>query len=413
MPISEYVRRSFAATIGANSTRKGCAIFLYMHLEIENFAGFSGLHCVPLESATVPNGGGKTTAVNAYIFALTGKVQTGFEPIPAGCVPVSGVPIGTVQMKVRRHRVRRDVMPTGTTLYVDGNVTTQSEFVRVMQGEGVDVEFAAACADVNVLTESGLTSDRLRKLLTLTGVIDDGETARLRRKLVSLRADRRTAEQYALSVVEVPLPTCEPLTQAEEEFLKRYDDATQTMNRGTLLTCPTCGRALPADRVRKIKFEYADACTVVTSGRAEAARILDKRTAYEEEQSRISRAQELAELCQKARNDIRIIDESIEAVERELLEADKASIRAVLPEGWEVITDKTAKTTGRTSNICTLTYKGVPLKSVNRAQRVKLCVELFDKARAARGMEDFPILVDNAESVQGIEQKNVVLFSVG
>lgn len=384
-----------------------------MHLEIENFAGFSGLHCVPLESATVPNGGGKTTAVNAYIFALTGKVQTGFEPVPAGCVPVSGVPIGTVQMKVRRHRVRRDVMPTGTTLYVDGNVTTQSEFVRVMQDEGVDVEFAAACADVNVLTESGLTSDRLRKLLTLTGVIDDGETARLRRKLVSLRADRRTAEQYALSVVEVPLPTCEPLTQAEEEFLKRYDDATQTMNRGTSLTCPACGRALPAERVRKIKFEYADACTVVTSGRAEAARILDKRTAYEEEQSRISRAQELAELCQKARNDIRIIDESIEAVERELLEADKASIRAVLPEGWEVITDKTAKTTGRTSNICTLTYKGVPLKSVNRAQRVKLCVELFDKARAARGMEDFPILVDNAESVQGIEQKNVVLFSVG
>ena len=384
-----------------------------MHLEIENFAGFSGLHCVPLESATVPNGGGKTTAVNAYIFALTGKVQTGFEPIPAGCVHVSGVPIGTVQMEVRGRKVRRDVMPTGTTLYVDGNVTTQSEFVRMMQAEGIDVEFAAACADVNVLTESGLTSDRLRKLLTLTGVLDDGETAALRRKLTTLRADRRTAEQYALSVVEVPLPTCEPLTQAEEEFLKRYDDATQTMNRGALLTCPTCGHALPAERVRKIKFEYADACAVVTSGRAEAARILDKRTAYEEEQGRISRAQELAELCQKARNDLRSIDESIGAVERELLEADKASIRAVLPEGWEVVTDKTAKTTGRTSNVCTLIYKGVPLKSVNRAQRVKLCVELLDKARTARGMEDFPIIVDNAESVQGIEQKNVVLFSVG
>lgn len=384
-----------------------------MQLEIENFAGLGGVHRIPLESATLPNGGGKTTTANAYIFLFTGKTQTGFEPVPAGCVPAPGVPIGTVQMKVRRHRVRRDVMPTGTTLYVDGNVTTQSEFVRVMQDEGVDVEFAAACADVNVLTESGLTSDRLRKLLTLTGVLDDGETAQLRRKLATLRADRRTAEQYALSVVEVPLPTCEPLTQAEEEFLKRYDDATQTMNRGTLLTCPTCGRALPAERVRKIKFEYADACTVVTSGRAEAARILDKRTAYEEEQSRISRAQELAELCQKARNDIRIIDESIEAVERELLEADKASIRAVLPEGWEVITDKTAKTTGRTSNVCTLIYNGVPLKSVNRAQRVKLCVELLDKARAARGMEDFPIIVDNAESVQGIEQKNVVLLSVG
>ena len=62
-----------------------------------------------------------------------------------------------------------------------------------------------------------------------------------------------------------------------------------------------------------------------------------------------------------------------------------------------------------------ITVGGVPLRSVNHAQRIALSVEMLARARAAAGADDLvPIIVDNAESVQdNFEQwPNIIRFSV-
>ena len=78
-----------------------------------------------------------------------------------------------------------------------------------------------------------------------------------------------------------------------------------------------------------------------------------------------------------------------------------------LPEG--VALDVTERGTYQ------ITVGGVPLRSVNHAQRVALSVEMLAKARAAAGADDLvPIIVDNAESVQNTFEQwpNIIRFSV-
>ncbi|MBQ2034061.1 MAG: hypothetical protein II217_06760, partial [Alistipes sp.] len=62
-----------------------------------------------------------------------------------------------------------------------------------------------------------------------------------------------------------------------------------------------------------------------------------------------------------------------------------------------------------------VSYEGPKRKSVNRGRRIRLCIELLDRARTNKGQARIPILVDNAESVQGIEEAfdNVIQFKVG
>lgn len=383
-----------------------------MHVILNDFAAFSGgPHVLPLRSKTAANGGGKTTLVNAYYWTLTGRTLNGFDVIPAGADRQNVSTAATLET-FAGFTVRRELTQKGTQLYVNGHAVTQTDFVRAMMDKGVDVEFAAACADVNTLADPQVTADQLRRVLVRADVMDDGEADQLRKTLRTLRADKETAERYALSNVTVPVETCEPLNEAERVFLTDYSRAVEIVNKGMECVCPTCKRAYTAERVREIKFAYSEACAIMTSKRNEAARIAAKLDVYNEEQQRIADAKRMVEASKRARDNVRELERRIAETEVEIREADRRAVQAELPDGWQLVTDKTLKT-GRTTGTFTLTYNGVPLKSVNRAERVKLCITLLSSARASRGMDEFPIIVDNAESVQNVDTPNVVLLRVG
>lgn len=383
-----------------------------MHVILGDFAAFrSGPRVLPLRSGDLPNGSGKTTLVNAYYWALTGRTLNGFDVIPAGADRQSISTVVSLE-GFAGLSIRRELTPKGTQLYVNGHATTQTDFVRAMMDKGVDVEFAAACADVNALADPQVTADQLRRVLVRADVMDNGEADQLRKTLRTLRADKETAERYALANVTIPVETCEPLNEAERVFLADYNRAVEIVNKGMECVCPTCKRAYTAEHVQETKFAYSEACAVMTKNGPEAARIAAKLDAYNEEQQRIADAKRMVEASKRARDNVRELERRIAETEAEIREADRRAVQAELPEGWALVTDKTLKT-GRTTGTFTLTYNGVPLKSVNRAERVKLCISLLSSARASRGMDEFPIIVDNAESVQNIDTPNVVLLRVG
>lgn len=383
-----------------------------MHVILDDFAAFrSGPRVLPLRSGDLPNGSGKTTLVNAYYWALTGRTLNGFDVIPAG-VDRQNVSTAVTVEGFAGLSIRRELTPKGAQLYVNGHAVTQTDFVRAMMDKGVDVEFAAACADVNALADPQVTADQLRRVLVRADVMDNGEADQLRKTLRTLRADKETAERYALANVTIPVETCEPLTEAERVFLADYNRAVEIVNKGMECVCPTCKRAYTAERVREIKFAYSEACAAITKNGPEVARITAKLDAYNEEQQCIADAKRMVEASKHARDNVRELERRIAETEVEIREADRRAVQAELPDGWQLVTDKTLKT-GRTTGTFTLTYNGVPLKSVNRASRVKLCITLLSSARASRGMDEFPIIVDNAESVQNVDTPNVVLLRVG
>lgn len=383
-----------------------------MNAILDDFAAFrGGPRVLSLQSKTAENGGGKTTLVNAYYWALTGRTLNGFDVIPARA-DRQNVSTAVTLEGFAGLSLRRELTQKGTQLYVNGHAVTQTDFVRAMMDKGVDVEFAAACADVNALADPQVTADQLRRVLVRADVMDNGEADQLRKTLRTLRADKETAERYALANVTIPVETCEPLNEAERVFLDAYNRSVEIVNKGMECVCPTCKRAYTAERVREIKFAYSEACAVMTSKRNEAARIAAKLDAYNEEQQRIADAKRMVEASKHARDNVRELERRIAETEAEIREADRRAVQAELPEGWALVTDKTLKT-GRTTGTFTLTYNGVPLKSVNRAERVKLCISLLSSARASRGMDEFPIIVDNAESVQNVDTPNVVLLRVG
>lgn len=383
-----------------------------MHVILEDFAAFrGGPRVLSIQSKTAENGGGKTTLVNAYYWALTGRTLNGFDVIPAGADRQNVSTAVTVE-GFAGLSIRRELTPKGTQLYVNGHAVTQTDFVRAMMDKGVDVEFAAACADVNALADPQVTADQLRRVLVRADVMDNGEADQLRKTLRTLRADKETAERYALANVTIPVETCEPLTEAERVFLSDYNHDMEIVNKGMEYVCPACKRAYTEERVREIKFAYSEARAVMTSKRNEAARIAAKLDTYNEEQQRIADAKRMVEASKRARDNVRELERRIAETEAEIREADRRAVQAELPDGWQLVTDKTLKT-GRTTGTFTLTYNGVPLKSVNRASRVKLCITLLSSARASRGMDEFPIIVDNAESVQNVDTPNVVLLRVG
>lgn len=383
-----------------------------MNVILDDFAAFrGGPHVLPLRSGDLPNGSGKTTLVNAYYWALTGRTLNGFDVIPAG-VDRQNVSTAVTIETFAGLSIRRELIPKGTQLYVNGHAVTQTDFVRAMMDKGVDVEFAAACADVNALADPQVTADQLRRVLVRADVMDNGEADQLRKTLRTLRADKETAERYALANVTIPVETCEPLNEAERVFLDAYNRAVEIVNKGAERVCPTCKRAYTAERVWETKFVYSEARTAVAESGSEAARVAAKLDAYNEEQQRIADAKRMIEASKHARDNVRELERRIAETEAEIREADRRAVQAELPEGWALVTDKTLKT-GRTTGTFTLTYNGVQLKSVNRASRVKLCITLLSSARASRGMDEFPIIVDNAESVQNIDTPNVVLLRVG
>lgn len=391
-----------------------------MKLHLTNFGRFDKF-TIDFESKTWPNGAGKTTLINAYLFALTGRCLTGFQPRRVDApddettgVTVEGWPAPTIE-------VRRTLSPKGSTcLYLNGDMATQTEFVDILaQRFGIPIDLVVACADANLLTDSALTAEQLRRLLVRASLVENDEATSLRRERDALRKARKTAEQYALTTVAVPTRTVEPLTTAETDYLARASAHVATLNRadgGTLPTvCPACGKQYTAAEIDAVRRERDAAHEAYQGMRAEVERITERLKAYSAETAAIEEAEAIISRASGARRRVQEIDTQIAALEEQIRAADAAAVRPALPDDVQIITETTAKTTGRTSSTCTLTYKGVPLKSVNRAKRVEICVRILETARVMTDtVNKIPIIIDNAESVQGLDDvRNVIRFTVG
>lgn len=390
-----------------------------MKLHLTNFGRFDKF-TIDFESRTWPNGAGKTTLINAYLFALTGRCLTGFQPRRVDApddettgVTVEGWPAPTIE-------VRRTLSPKGSTcLYLNGDMVTQTEFADILaQRFGIPIDLVVACADANLLTDPALTAEQLRRLLVRASLVENDEATNLRRERDALRKARKTAEQYALTTVAVPTRTVEPLTTAETDYMARAGEHVATLNRigPTLPTvCPTCGKRYTADEIDAVRRERDAANEAYQGMRAEVERITERLKAYSAETAAIEEAEAIISRASGARRRVQEIDEQMAALEEQIRAADAAAVRPALPDDVQIITETTAKTTGRTSSTCTLTYKGVPLKSVNRAKRVEICVRILETARVMTDTVDkIPIIIDNAESVQGLDDvRNVIRFTVG
>lgn len=390
-----------------------------MKLHLTNFGRFDKF-TIDFESRTWPNGAGKTTLINAYLFALAGRCLTGFRPRRVDApddettgVTVEGWPAPTIE-------VRRTLSPKGSTcLYLNGDLSTQTEFVDILaQRFGIPIDLVVACADANLLTDPALTAEQLRRLLVRASLVENDEATSLRRERDALRKARKTAEQYALTTVAVPQRTVEPLTTAETDYVTRAGEHVATLNRigWTLPTvCPTCGKQYTAAEIDAVRRERDAAAKAYQGMRAEVERITKQAEAYNAETAAIEEAEAIISRASSARRRVQEIDTQIAALEEQIRAADAAAVRPALPDDVQIITETTAKTTGRTSSTCTLTYKGVPLKSVNRAKRVEICVRILETARVMTDTVDkIPIIIDNAESVQGLDDvRNVIRFTVG
>lgn len=390
-----------------------------MKLHLTNFGRFDKF-TTDFEDRTWPNGAGKTTLVNAYLFALTGRCLTGFQPRRVDApddettgVTVEGWPAPTIE-------VRRTLSPKGSTcLYLNGDMATQTEFVDILaQRFGIPIDLVIACADANLLTDPALTAEQLRRLLVRASLVENDEATSLRRERDALRKARKTAEQYALTTVAVPTRTVEPLTTAETDYLARAGAHVATLNRigGTLPTvCPTCGKQYTTAEIDAVRRERDAAAKAYQGMRAEVERITERLKAYSAETAAIEEAEAIISRASGARRRVQEIDTQIAALEEQIRAADAAAVHPALPDDVQIITETTAKTTGRISSTCTLTYKGVPLKSVNRAKRVEICVRILEMARVLTDtVNKIPIIIDNAESVQGLDDvRNVIRLTVG
>lgn len=379
-----------------------------MQLEIKNFGGFRD-KIVEFDAPsviTLPNGYGKTTIINAFVFVLTGKALSGFEArnvdTPAD-EPTVVTLSGYLPVKVRRVLASDG----GTNLYVDSFYMAQNAFA-----ERYPVDFMVACANVNLLTNPDLSSEKLRKLLSITGAMQTDRSDELRKEQKELREKRRQAEPYALSNIVIPTHVIAPLSESEELFVTDYEKHSDTIRKGVETACPTCGRGYDADKVKAQRKSLLVAKTFVDAHAKEYDRLHRQECDFREEQIKIADAKRLANTAKRARADVVRFDERLAQIEIELREADARAVSSVLPDGVEIKTERTTKT-GKSSSACTLTHNGVPLKSVNRGERIKICIELLQQA-ITRMQGRYVILVDNAECVQGLEHyDNVVQFKVG
>lgn len=376
-----------------------------MRLELRNFGQFECRDFTLTTHVQAPNGWGKTTLINAYIFALSGRTINGFEPRRVGFEHENTSV--TLRNFGNFNEVRRVLSPKGTTLYVNGDVMTQTQFSEI-----VNVPLAVACADVTILADSALTTEDLRRLLILTNVMDATDTQALRKEQKRVRDAKRVAEQYALSNVVVPPHTINRPTEAELDFMERFGEMEQLSKKRANVNCPMCGSAIPEHVFEQERERIANAMAWVGEHRAEYDRLVEQRLAYEQEENEINAAKMALERASRAREDVQRLTQELADLDAKIREADESAINASLPDDVIVATEQTTKS-GKTSSTCALYYKGVPLKSVNYAQRVHICVWLLNEARKTALRSWLPIIVDNAESVTGLRHyPNLITLNV-
>lgn len=369
-----------------------------MQLTLVNFGGFKGSHLHTFESRTVPNGQGKTTMVNAYIFALSGRTLTGFEPEYK--YKNEGEPTSvTLHHFLGLPPIRRTLGKNGTTLYVGDDVATQADFVSVLESRGYSLDFILACANANALVSDSLNTEALRKLLAATDLVDGDDYKKIKKELTDTRKQLKAAEVAAQSNVVIPVETIQPLTKSEVEFNERFIKNKRIFDEGVQACCPACKRDFDQQTLDQLtrKFEVAE--SMIKGDREEFMRIVEKRALFEGEQQEIDLAKLAVKNAEKARKDVDRLKGCIEALERDIQTLDAEAIDVELPEGVTLITERVAKN-GNVKAVCELEFAGIPIKTVNRAARMMILVDLLNIVRKNKGVVDVPIIVDNAEAVE-------------
>lgn len=381
-------------------------------ISMTNFGPY-GFYGGAICDVTGPNGSGKTTLLNAYLWALTGKTLAGYEP--RKCDAPDGDPTQVRLYGFAGTSEIRRIMPGNgeTQLLVDMRPVTQSQFAQDMLDRGVDVAFAALCCNANALTSDALTSDDLRTLLVRTDVLDGGEIAALQRKAKDVRERRRQAEIYACSAVTVPPRTVERPDELALHFMEAFEAEKRIVDTGVRDICPMCKQLIPDDERQEQQRRYGEAQRFVKSTQSEYDRHREQLDAHNKETAAIADAERIIERASKARADVLEYETRLKDIERKIQALTAAKVSMGLPDGVEVVTEQKLKN-GSTRSVCQLTWRGVPLKSVNRARRIEICVRILDAARKAKGMQSFPIWLDNAEAVQGLQDvDNVIRLTVG
>lgn len=381
-----------------------------MQITLLNFGGFKGAHTRKFESQTLPNGEGKTTLINAYVFALSGKTLNGFVAANINAFPKEQTAV-TLHHFIDLPPLRRVLNETGTTLYVGEDVATQSDFVSVLKQRGYDLDFIVACANANVLTSNGLDAETLRKILAKADVLDSEERDELRKSKVLIGKKLDVAKQHALTNIIVPVAKCEPLNEAERIFAGAFKAAKMTVNEGVVHACPHCKHEYDEKTINELNDSYIKAEAFVKQSFDEFTRIMNKQVEYTLEEQTIADAQRLLDGATKARKDVIAFTKELADVNEELRELDEQSVKNHLPEFVDVVTEVEQKN-GKSKPTCTLEYQGIPLRSINHAKRIEICVTILVHARAAKGMQNVPIIVDNAEAVEHNFEyiDNVILF---
>ncbi len=383
-----------------------------MQITVENFGGFKQSTRLAFKTQTLPNGVGKTTMINAYIFALTGKTINGFEPRNEYSKDED---ITSVELYgfFDFPKVRRTTFGASTKLYVGDEVAAQVDLEAALMANGIEMTFLIACANANVLTSHSLDAAELRKILSSSDVLNTDEYDEVKKEQTLVRKKRKIAEQNAKTSLIVPNAYCDTLTLTENAFEISFKKSKRIVNEGVLDTCPTCGRKHSEKTIFQLNKEYDTAKLVVENGLKEFVRISAKRADYDVEQEQIKSAKALIEISKQARKDLIKHDNTLKALADELADIDAASVKAHLPEYVDVITEIKMKN-GNFKPTCTLEYQGVKLRSINHAKRIEICVHILDTARSKKGLEEYvPIVVDNAEAVEHSFENynNLILLS--
>jgi len=383
-----------------------------MQIALQNFGGVLDLLVWQLESQTIKNGAGKTTLVNAYLFALTGKALNGFTPRNVNADP-SALTQVTLYDFMGLPPIRRVLKQEGgTTLYVGADVATQEDFNSVLAANKIDLSFVVVCANANALTSDSLDVETLRKLLSTTDILDGDEYAELKKEQTAIRRQLKVAENNALTNVVMPSPITEVNSEAENIFFANVAKLQKTANLDIKEACQFCGRPYDEDTLSKLTNSVTEAKTEIEKALPEFTRIADKRARIQYAEQEHADAKRLLDIAARARKDVVKLDAELTKITEDLNALNAAKVELELPEKVELITELPQKN-GKMKPTLTLTYEGIPLKSINRAKLIELLVSMLDTARNKKGMQATPIIIDNAEAVghDFVNYQNVVLLS--